>query len=461
MQLGWDHQLIRAGQAILDYGCGHGDDIAQLELLGVEASGWDPVFRPDVPRQPADVVNLGYVINVIEKPAERAAVLRDAWRLAERVLIVGARLESERKSCPATTFADGWLTSRGTFQKFFEQEELRNWIDSVLGERCAPAGLGVFYVFRDRAARESFVSTRFHRPVSRPSQFESQELFEAHRDSFDQLIAFLEERGRLPAKEELEGHQQLVAACGSLRRAFGVIQRVSDTEHWNRVREARTEDLLVYLALSRFGGRPRFGQLPSWLQLDVRAFLRSYRRACKAADELLFSLGNEATRRAACREAAVGKLTPTALYVHSSALESLPAALRTYEGCARAFVGDVEFANIVKLHYKGAKVSYLEYPDFDRDPHPALARALTVDLQARRERLRDYGSSANRPILHRKEEFVSEGHPSRVKYARLTRQEVRAGLFDQPERIGTRAGWETVLVERGRELRGHRLVRRK
>ncbi len=461
MQLACNHQLIRSGQAILDYGCGHGDDVAQLRRLGFEASGWDPNHRPDGTRQPADAVNLGYVVNVIESPTERAAVLCEAWGLTEGVLIVAARLESERKGLPAATFADGWLTSRGTFQKFFEQEELRNWIDSVLGESSVPAGLGIFYVFRDRSDRESFLSTRFRRRINRPSRFDSQELFEAHSEAFQQLIDFLEERGRIPAEDELEASQELADACGSLRRAYGVLRRVTDSGHWDRVREARTEDLLVYLALTRFGGRPRFGQLPRWLQLDVKAFLRSYRRACEVADELLFSLGNEEKRRSACRQAEVGKSTPAALYVHTSALEQLPAALRIYEGCARVLVGEVELANVIKLHHKDAKVSYLEYPDFDRSPHPALARALTVDLQVRRERFRDYRDVGNPPILHRKEELVSEDHPCHGKFARLTRQEVRAGLYALPERIGTRAGWEEVLLECGRELRGHRLVRRK
>ena len=45
-------------------------------------------------------------------------------------------------------FADGLLTSRGTFQKFFDQQELRNWIDQMLSVMSVPAAPGVFYVFR-------------------------------------------------------------------------------------------------------------------------------------------------------------------------------------------------------------------------------------------------------------------------------------------------------------------------
>ncbi len=40
-----------------------------LSNLGYQASGWDPAFRPNAEKQKATVVNLGYVLNVIEEPA--------------------------------------------------------------------------------------------------------------------------------------------------------------------------------------------------------------------------------------------------------------------------------------------------------------------------------------------------------------------------------------------------------
>ena len=67
-----------------DYGCGHGADIEYIHRMGLPSSGWDPYFRPDVPRTQADVVNLGYVINVIEDTAERREALINAWDLAQK-----------------------------------------------------------------------------------------------------------------------------------------------------------------------------------------------------------------------------------------------------------------------------------------------------------------------------------------------------------------------------------------
>jgi DNA phosphorothioation-associated putative methyltransferase len=173
----------------------------------------------------------------------------------------------------------------------------------------------------------------------------------------------------------------------------------------------------------------------------------------------LFSVGSLAGLDRVFRSASVGKLMPTALYVHASAIGRLPTELRIYEGCARGYVGAVEGANIVKLHRDEAKVSYLVYPDFDRDAHPALARAVTVPLQTFRLDIRDYLASTNPPVLHRKEEFVADDHPSSEKFRRLTLQEERFGLYRDPARIGTRAGWDDALARAGVSIRGHRVVR--
>jgi DNA phosphorothioation-associated putative methyltransferase len=82
----------------------------------------------------------------------------------------------------------------------------------------------------------------------------------------------------------------------------------------------------------------------------------------------------------ACSASPIGKKTPDALYVHLSAIDQLPASLRLLEGCARAYIGRVEGANLVKLSRLEPKIFYLTYPTFDDDPHPALAQSFSVHL---------------------------------------------------------------------------------
>jgi DNA phosphorothioation-associated putative methyltransferase len=217
--------------------------------------------------------------------------------------------------------------------------------------------------------------------------------------------------------------------------------------------------LLVYLALGRFRRRPPMSALPTGLQRDIRAFFGSYSSDCRRADEVLFRAGDAEAVDDACRRSAVGKLLPNALYFHRTALESLDPLLRVYEGCARAYLGEIDGANLIKLHRQSGKVSYLTYPDFDADPHPALLRSIKLNLRTREIESTDYAASPNPPVLHRKEAFLLADDPRRAKFERLTAQEERAGLLDDAATIGTRAGWSERLRERGYALRGHRLVR--
>ena len=136
-------------------------------------------------------------------------------------------------------------------------------------------------------------------------------------------MAMIADFGRLPEADEFSGADQLVEPFGSLKRAFALVRRVTGPAEWNTIRQRRTEDLLVYLALARFRKRPPLGQLPRTLQRDMRAFFGTYIKACRQADELLFRAGDAATIDEACKRSPIGKLLPDDLYVHRSAFDSL------------------------------------------------------------------------------------------------------------------------------------------
>ncbi|HEY0077875.1 MAG TPA: DNA phosphorothioation-associated putative methyltransferase [Pyrinomonadaceae bacterium] len=461
LRLAINDGLLDSSSTAFDYGCGRGGDVQHLRSRGIECTGWDPNYSPDEKCTPADVVNLGYVINVIENPDERASVLKQAWSLAQKVLIVSARLSAEARENNFASFEDGFITRRLTFQKYYDQQELRNWIDSVLGESSVAAGPGIFYVFRDQNIRQTFVASKYRRAIAAPRLRRGDLIFERHKTLFEPLMTFITSRGRLPIESELDAACDIVKEIGSLKHAFKIIRGVTGEQQWEEIREARSQDLLIYLALSRFGGRPRFSQLSCDLQLDLRAFFSTYTRACELADNLLFSAGDPNTISNSCRESSVGKLTPGSLYVHVSAIPFLSPTLRIYEGCARAYIGAVEGANIVKLNHRWPQVSYLAYPEFERDPHPVLFASLVVPLQTFHIQYREYAQSANPPILHRKETFLPPNHPMRQRFERLTRQEEKYGLYEDTHTIGTKDGWEAALSKRGLSLSGHRVVRRK
>ena len=451
--------LITAETTVFDYGCGHGADIAGLRVRGVSCDGWDPVHRPDADVHPADVVQLAYVLNVIESPAERSETLARAFSLCRRLLVVAAQVDVPGRGSSQVAFGDGIVTGRGTFQKYYQQAELKEFLETQLGTEAIPAALGIFYIFKDESLQQQFLANRYRRRAAAPRKRLSEQRFEEHRELLEPFMAAIATLGRLPEPDEYADSDRLIAAFGSLKRAFALIRRVTGPEEWDALRRQRTEDMLVYLALARFRKRPPISCLPRELQRDIRAFFGTYTRACTQADELLFRAGNAEAIDEACRRSAIGKLLPNALYVHRSALDDLDPLLRVYEGCGRAYLGEIEGANLLKLHRFSGKISYLIYPDFETDPHPALLRCVKLSLRTRQLECYDYAASSNPPVLHRKETFLSADHPLHSRFARLTEQEERHGLLDETATIGTRAGWEARLRERGFTVRGHRLVR--
>jgi DNA phosphorothioation-associated putative methyltransferase len=444
--------LIAPGATVLDYGCGRGGDVAALRAAGVATIGWDPVFAPEATCAPASVVNLGYVVNVIEDPGERRATLRSASALATQLLVVSARLVDEAPARPGPTMADGIVTRIGTFQKFYEQQELRAWIDQTLSVQSIAAAPGVFYVFADEKLRALHLATR----QTRSSIASARVAPPRDQAELGPLIEFLAIHGRPPEPAEMPNIGDVVGRGGAARAFVEAARFVVDLD---AVRRRRTDDLLVTLALARFDGRPKATAMPPAILADSRAFVGSYAAACSAADDELMGIGAEGALAAACRDADFGKLMPTALYVHADHIAELPTRLRLFEGCARGYVGAVGDANVVKLGIDEPTVSYLEYEDFDSVAHPRLAMSTRVHLRELSVRAREYRRWPNRPILHRKELLLPDGAPRRDTYARLTAAEERYGLYADPASIGTEWGWAVALDDADVRISGHRLLR--
>ena len=230
-------RLIHEERTFFDYGCGRGDDLLRLHKMGIPVSGWDPAFFPDEERSPADVVNLGYVVNVIEDPTERVVVLSAAWELARKVLIVSARLDWDATDAAVDFQGDGIVTRKRTFQKFFTQEELRQWIEQTLDTRAIAAAPGVFYVFREEADAQSFAVNRVFRQRRIPDIEQCQEFVSDHKELVETLIAFVTERGRLPVNAELATAPQLTQVFGSVARAFALLRRATGVDRWDSIRE--------------------------------------------------------------------------------------------------------------------------------------------------------------------------------------------------------------------------------
>ena len=457
MRLALEAGLFNQQTTFLDYGCGQGGDLERVAKLGYTSSGWDPHYRPDTALTAADVVNLGYVINVIESQAERREALIKAWELTQQVLIVAAQVLIAQGNSQIA-YGDGVITSRNTFQKYYDQEELKLYIDQVLSVDAIPVALGIYFVFRDESQAQNFRASRFRSRVSVPKIQLSNKRFEDYKEQLAPLMTFYTERGRLPTLEELPETEGLSAEFGTLRRAFQIVLQATNPQEWDAISDRRRGDLLVYLALSHFGHRPKLRDLAPVIQTDIKSLFGGYQQACTAADLMLMSLGNLAVVAERCQNSPIGKKLPSSLWVHVSAIETLDPLLRLYEGCASRTIGRPEEANVIKFHCRKPKITYLVYPNFDADPHPALHTSMQIDLRDLHVHYRDYDLSDSPPLLHQKDLLVASDYPGYAKFAKLSRQEEDWGLLEDWKQIGDRQGWLKCLEEHCAELKGHRVV---
>jgi hypothetical protein len=154
-----------------------------------------------------------------------------------------------------------------------------------------------------------------------------------------------------------------------------------------------------------------------------------------------------------------GKRLPGAVYVLRVAGvgfgERLDSVLKRVEGELEI---SPEF-NVVKFRTDELKVSFLAYPDFFTEAHPALERAVTVDLATGEVRRTDYTDNINPPILHRKEQMLPADHPRRAEFAALTEAEEAEGLYADTRTIGFRLNWARLLSNKGLSIERHTLSR--
>ena len=458
VRLAIESGIMTIDTTIFDYGCGIGGDVKRLKSAGYTCEGWDPYYFPDVARQPADIVNLSYIINVIEDPEERDRALIQAWELTGQVLIIAAQiLVNDLRGVLA--YGDGILTKRNTFQKYYQQVELKEYIDRVLTVDAIPIGLGIFLVFRDESQAESFRAARLYTRMTTPRVRVESKRFEDYQVQLAPLMEFVSQRGRIPIKGELAAEAELVQEFGSIKRAFQIVLTATDEVEWDAIAYQRSLDLQVYLALAHFGKGRSLKNLSLTIRADIKAFFGSYDEACEVADRLLFKIGEPGVIKQACHQSKIGKLLPAALYVHISALNEIDPKLRLYEGCASRNIGGTEDANIIKFHKDKPCISYLYYPDFESIAHPPLQWAMLIDLRDLSLRFRDYSHQENSPILHRKETFLSQNHPLYSKFAKFTKSEEKAGLFSETKTIGNQQGWEQRLRDCGVQIKNHRVTR--
>ena len=120
---------------ILDYGCGHGCDLNYLKDNKFHIEGYDKFIstysNQFYYKKNYDKVFCFYVLNTIHSNLERIETLNNIFKVLknEGSLFIAVRSIEELKSINKdnlTEYNDGYVTIRGTFQKYFTKEDLEN-----------------------------------------------------------------------------------------------------------------------------------------------------------------------------------------------------------------------------------------------------------------------------------------------------------------------------------------------
>lgn len=425
------HRLLKTGVSLFDYGCGKGDDVRNLQSLGYAAAGWDPHYCPDNPLLSADIVNLGFVINVIENLDERCEAIQRAFALASQVLVVGA-LIGNPPSSGMRRHGDGVITSRNTFQKYYSPGELLQFVSAVLGLDALPAAPGVVYAFKDRVLETNYLlgryatSGRVARALLPAIARQTEPRVRARRAKRDlpaevavalaQLWQVYLELGRRPELAEVPDVDVLLGHFRTPGRLFRYAEATNDADALARTATSRRNDLLVGLALQLFARRKRFRDLDDRLRIDIKSFFGNYDNAQREALALLQGISNAPRllgERDAAAAAGLGYIDHEGhLQLHSSLIGRLPPILRVYVGAATAAYGDLASTDLVKLHVGTGKVTLMAFDDFIETPLPRMRERVKIDLREQDLKVYEYGDQFAKPYLYRKSRYINEEFPN-------------------------------------------------
>lgn len=419
-----EHGQLSEETTVFDYGCGKGSDLYLLKQMNIDAEGWDPTFRPDTLKKPAEIVNLGFVLNVIENYQERVEALINAWELTQKLLCVSVMITSDKYISQFEPYKDGVITSRNTFQKYYSQKEVRAFLEEHLMTDAYSVAPGVFFIFKTHEDAIEFEQASIKRKhawqqlkiprLTKQDQYIK--LISENQTLFDALWQRCLELGRPPRLSEFTQEQAIIDLVGSLKKALDLLFQLSDIKDFEDSTIMRREDLLFFFAMSLFQKRQNRKITNPELLNDVKHFFTNKTQAEQEARELLQNLADTKNIVDTSKTLLQSK-TPYfynqdhSIILHKDFIPEIPLLLRLYIGCATMLYGGLDEIDLVKIHLHSGKVSFMGYDDFDNSMLPTLRERIKVNLWSQNVDYFDYLQPEKRPLLLNSSVFISTSHP--------------------------------------------------
>jgi DNA phosphorothioation-associated putative methyltransferase len=444
MQLMIRFGIVTKARSLFDYGCGQGEDVSALTADGYHAFGWDPHHAVGGTRGPADIVNLGFVLNVIEDSRERLETLKAAWQFAEKALCVAVIRYGKVSVAEWKPYGDGVLTSRGTFQKYFHQQELHDYVAAVTGQKPLALAPGIVVAFRDkhleqevllrRHSRALLANAAMPRPPARPRQPTARPTM---RQRLAGVLDVLQEialpLGRMPEMEEVpqETIDALVTQRTTWSRAISLLRDdLANDQTFRDSAITRRNDLLVHLALMQFPGAPKYRGLPKPLQADIKTFFHSHAAALEEGRRMLFAAGDRDVLRLNIHKAVSDRFGGMHgnhwFRFRSTVLHCLPGQLRVLVGCAEVLQGGVDASDFVDIDLNTARISMVTCDDLEQLV-PSIIERVTVDLARQRVSANKFGP--NEMPLYFKSKYMPPDEEMSAAQIQFEESLMGTGLF--------------------------------
>ncbi|WP_295899513.1 DNA phosphorothioation-associated putative methyltransferase [uncultured Vibrio sp.] len=469
------HGYLKGEHSIFDYGCGRGDDLRELEAHGLDALGWDPNFQPDNDKSNSDIVNIGFVLNVIEDQDERLDALLGAWELADKFLVVSVMLANENYIAQFKPYKDGVITSRNTFQKYYAQSEIKAYIERSLQEDAITVAPGIFYIFKDKLEEQQYLQSKYKRhhkwqQLTSPEPIEAKDkaklLITQHQDLFNDFWNTCLELGRIPANDEFEQSDKIRELIGSHRKTFNLLQEMFDTQEFEQAEKSRKEDLLLYFAMGLFEKRKPYTQQPEPLKRDIKALFGEYKTALNLAAELLFAIADTDLIWQQC-EKAHNQLPASllnkghSLILHRDYIDDLPLLLRVYVGAGLQMYGELdEEIDLIKIHITSGKLTLTAYDDFGKSV-PFLVERIKIKMADQDIDFFDYVNEDRRPPLLNKSLYISDKIEDFKKQQSLDKRLAKLLEYDsKKESLLTAMEYNVLLEKENKEVKGYKISRR-
>lgn len=461
------HGYMEGSYSIFDYGCGRGDDLRELEAHGLDVLGWDPNFQPDNDKVNSSIVNLGFVLNVIEDQDERLEALLGAWELADKFLVVSVMLANENYIAQFKPYKDGVITSRNTFQKYYAQSEIKAYIERSLQEDAITVAPGIFYIFKDKLEEQQYLQSKYKRhhkwqQLTSPEPIEAKDkaklLITQHQDLFNSFWNTCLELGRIPANDEFEHSDKIRELIGSHKKVFNLLQEMFDTQEFEQAEKSRKEDLLLYFAMGLFEKRKPYTQQPEPLKRDIKALFDDYKTAINLAAELLFAIADTNLIQQQC-EKAHNQLTASllneghSLILHRDFIYDLPLLLRVYVGAGLQMYGELdEEIDLIKIHITSGKLTLTAYDDFEKSV-PFLVERIKIKMAEQDIDFFDYVNEERRPPLLNKHLYMPAEHENYKKQQSFDKRLAKLMDIDwNKEAILYRSEYDVLLQKNQKQV---------